>query len=112
VDADGDGNGPEHRRAAVRRAEDSPWRWSGLFAAPRTLTPVLHRVRLRCMNRTRKEVPQIPRLSAKEAVILRLLLAGGELYGLEIVKGSGGEIPARDCLRDVGQDGGQGVHRI
>jgi len=32
--------------------------WSGLFAAPRTLTPVLHRVRLRCMNRTRKEVPR------------------------------------------------------
>ena len=30
----------------------------------------------------------IPRLSAKEAEILRLLIANGEMYGLELVKSS------------------------
>jgi PadR family transcriptional regulator, regulatory protein PadR len=33
-----------------------------------------------------------PTLSEKEAVILRLLLAGGELYGLQLVTKSGGEL--------------------
>jgi DNA-binding PadR family transcriptional regulator len=34
----------------------------------------------------------IPRLSSKEALILRLLVANGEMYGLELVNGSGGEL--------------------
>lgn len=35
---------------------------------------------------------QIPRLSSKEALILRLLVARGEMYGLEMVNESGGEL--------------------
>lgn len=34
----------------------------------------------------------MPRLSPKEALILRLLLAGGEMYGLELVRESGGRL--------------------
>src|SRR5436305_7235006 len=34
----------------------------------------------------------IPRLSSKEALILRLLVARGEMYGLELVNESGGEL--------------------
>jgi len=37
-------------------------------------------------------VVSFPRLSRKEALILRLLDARGELYGLEMVKASGGEL--------------------
>ncbi len=33
-----------------------------------------------------------PALSAKEAVILGLLLEGGEMYGLELVERAGGEL--------------------
>jgi DNA-binding PadR family transcriptional regulator len=35
---------------------------------------------------------EIPRLSPKEALILGLLVAKGEMYGLELVHGSGGEL--------------------
>jgi DNA-binding PadR family transcriptional regulator len=35
---------------------------------------------------------EIPRLSSKEALILRLLVAKGEMYGLELVNESGGEL--------------------
>jgi DNA-binding PadR family transcriptional regulator len=35
---------------------------------------------------------EIPRLSPKEALILGLLVAKGEMYGLELVNGSGGEL--------------------
>lgn len=35
---------------------------------------------------------EIPRLSPKEALILRLLVAKGEMYGLELVGDSGGEL--------------------
>jgi PadR family transcriptional regulator, regulatory protein PadR len=35
---------------------------------------------------------QIPRLSPKEALILRQLVAKGEMYGLELVGESGGEL--------------------
>ncbi|HEX6901427.1 MAG TPA: PadR family transcriptional regulator [Thermoanaerobaculia bacterium] len=35
---------------------------------------------------------EIPRLSKKEAFILRLLVGKGEMYGLELVKDSGGEL--------------------
>lgn len=35
---------------------------------------------------------EIPRLSTKEALILRLLIAKGEMYGLELVAASGGEL--------------------
>jgi DNA-binding PadR family transcriptional regulator len=45
------------------------------------------------MKRSKNEPVRIPSLSPKEAVILRLLLDGGEMYGLEIVSESGGEIP-------------------
>ena len=34
----------------------------------------------------------IPRLSSKEALILRLLIGKGEMYGLELVNESGGEL--------------------
>jgi len=34
----------------------------------------------------------IPRLSSKEALILRLLVASGEMYGLELVHDSGGDL--------------------
>jgi DNA-binding PadR family transcriptional regulator len=34
----------------------------------------------------------IPRLSPKEALILQALVAKGEMYGLELVKESGGEL--------------------
>jgi DNA-binding PadR family transcriptional regulator len=34
----------------------------------------------------------IPRLSSKEALILRLLVAKGEMYGLELVNESGDEL--------------------
>lgn len=34
----------------------------------------------------------IPRLSPKEALILRLLVASGEMYGLELVKESSGAL--------------------
>jgi DNA-binding PadR family transcriptional regulator len=34
----------------------------------------------------------IPRLSPKEALILGLLVSKGEMYGLELVKDSGGEL--------------------
>jgi DNA-binding PadR family transcriptional regulator len=34
----------------------------------------------------------IPRLSPKEALILRLLIGSGEMYGLELVNSSGGEL--------------------
>jgi DNA-binding PadR family transcriptional regulator len=34
----------------------------------------------------------IPRLSPKEALILRLLIGKGEMYGLELVNDSGGEL--------------------
>ena len=34
----------------------------------------------------------IPRLSVKEALILGLLVSKGELYGLELVKQSGGKL--------------------
>lgn len=35
---------------------------------------------------------QIPRLSEKEALILRLLISRGEMYGLEMVKEAEGEL--------------------
>lgn len=35
---------------------------------------------------------EIPRLSPKEALILRLLVDRGEMYGLELVQGSSGEL--------------------
>ena len=35
---------------------------------------------------------EIPRLSPKEALILRLLIGRGEMYGLELVNESGGEL--------------------
>ena len=35
---------------------------------------------------------QIPRLSSKEALILHLLIARGEMYGLELVQESGGDL--------------------
>lgn len=37
-------------------------------------------------------MPQLPRLSEKEAVILELLVARGEMYGLELVQRSGGRL--------------------
>lgn len=36
--------------------------------------------------------PATPRLSPKEALALRLLVSGGEQYGLELVKASEGEL--------------------
>lgn len=35
---------------------------------------------------------QLPRLSRKEYLILELLIHGGQMYGLELVKRSGGEL--------------------
>jgi PadR family transcriptional regulator len=35
---------------------------------------------------------RIPRLSPKEALILQLLVTNGEMYGLELVAESGGEL--------------------
>ena len=35
---------------------------------------------------------EIPRLSPKEALILRLLIGSGEMYGLELVNASSGEL--------------------
>ena len=35
---------------------------------------------------------EIPRLSHKEALILRQLIGQGEMYGLELVNASGGEL--------------------
>jgi PadR family transcriptional regulator PadR len=46
------------------------------------------------MTLTRCNLPsmRIPRLSPKEAQILSLLVARGEMYGLELVEESGGEL--------------------
>jgi len=35
---------------------------------------------------------ELPRLSRKERIILQMLISNGEMYGLEMVRSSGGEL--------------------